>query len=168
MTETTLTQNSTDSAQQAQPPSIDAIFQELQQWRDNRDIHKETSIPEALWKKIFSLAKTHPPSKIRALFGISSQQYQNKFNQYYPPLPDTAASSKSKPADSASVQFCQAEVNTKPPPLYQPLKIPATNTLIVEFCRADGQVMRLHATHDCLATIMPLFFNGDIHARHHP
>jgi hypothetical protein len=161
MTEIILTQNPGDSAQQSQPLSIDAVFQELQQWRDNRAIHKEISIPEALWKKIFSLAKTHPPSKIRSLFGISSQQYPHKFNQYYPSPDATAA----KPIDPASVQFC--EVNTKPPPLYQPLKIPATNTLVVEFCRSDGQVMRIHATHDCLATIMPLFFNGDAHARHH-
>jgi hypothetical protein len=166
MTDTTLTQNITDSAQPHQQPplSLDAVLQELQHWRDNREIHKETSIPEALWKKIFSLAKTHSPVKIRGLFGISSQQYQNKFNQYFPP-PDKATSTQ--PADNVPVQFCQAEVNPKPPPLYQPLKIPATNTLVVEFCRSDGQVMRIHATHECLATIMPLFFNGDIHARHH-
>jgi hypothetical protein len=166
MTETPLTQNPGDSAQPLQQPplSIDAVLQELQHWRDNREIHKETSIPEALWKKIFSLAQTHPPTKIRGLFGISSQQYQNKFNQYFPP-PDTAA--PSQPVDSVSIQFCQAEVSSRPPPLHQPLKIPATNTLVVEFCRADGQVMRIHATHECLATLMPLFFNGDTHARHH-
>lgn len=166
MTDTTLTQNTTDSAQPPQqlPLSIDTVLQELQHWRDNREVHKEISIPETLWKKIFSLAKTHNPVKIRSLFGISCQQYQNKFNQYFPP-PDKAASTQ--PTDSAPVQFCQAEVNSKPPPLYQPLKIPATNTLVVEFCRSDGQVMRIHATHECLATIMPLFFNGDAHARHH-
>ena len=164
---TTLTQNTIDSAQPPQQPplSIDAVLQELQHWRDNRDIHKETSIPEALWKKIFSLAKTHPPAKIRGLFGISSQQYQNKFNQYGSPQPNKAASTQ--PADNASVQFCQAALNSRPPPLYQPLKIPATNTLVVEFCRSDGQVMRIHATHECLATIMPLFFNGEVYARHH-
>lgn len=162
MTETTLTQNISDSAQ---PPSIDAVFQELQHWRDNREIHKETSIPEALWKKIFSLTKAHPPTKIRALFGISSQQYQNKFNQHFPPPPPDTSVSR-QPVDNASVQFCQAEVS-KPPPLHQPLKIPATNTLVVEFCRNDGQVMRIHATHECLATIVPLFFTGDVHARHH-
>jgi hypothetical protein len=167
MTETTLAQNIVDSAQPLQQPSlsIDAVLQELQHWRDHRDIHKENSIPEALWRKIFSLAKTHPPSKIRGLFGISHQQYQNKFNQYFPPL-DKATSSP--PADNASVQFCQAEIHSKLPPLYQPLKVPATNTLVVEFCRSDGQIMRIHATHECLATIMPLFFNGDSHAHHHP
>ena len=86
MTETTLTQNPSDSAQQLQQPSlsIDAVLQELQHWRDNREVHKETSIPEALWKKIFSLSQAHPPAKIRGLFGISSQQYQHKFNQYFP------------------------------------------------------------------------------------
>lgn len=162
MTDIPLTQNPGDSAQPTQQPSLsfDAVFQELQQWRDNKPIHKENSIPEALWKKIFSLAKTHSPTKIRSLFGISSQQYQHKFNQYGTP-PDAAA----KAPDASPVQFC--EVNSKPPPLYQPLKIPATNTLVVEFCRSDGQVMRIHATHDCLATVMQLFFNGDAHARHH-
>jgi hypothetical protein len=166
MTDATLTQNTTDSAQSAQQPllSIDSVLQELQQWRDNRDIHKETSIPEALWKKIFSLAKTHNPSKIRGLFGISNQQYQNKFNQYFS---SSGQAAPIQPTGNASVQFCQAELNSKPQPLYQPLKIPATNTLVVEFCRSDGQVMRIHATHECLATIMPLFFNGDIHAQHH-
>jgi len=166
MTETTLTKTIAHSAQPLQPPplSIDAILQELQHWRDHRDIHKEHSIPEALWHKIFSLAKTHPPAKIRGLFGISRHQYDNKFNQYFPP-PDKATSSP--PADKASVQFCQAEVNPKPSPLYQPLKVPATNTLVVEFCRSDGQIMRIHATHECLTTIMPLFFNGESHARHH-
>jgi hypothetical protein len=167
MTESTLPQNALDAAQPTQqsPLSIDGVLQELQHWRDNREIHKETSLPEGLWKKIFSLAKTHPPTKIRSLFGISTQQYQNKFNQYFPPSDKTA--STSTVAEGASVQFCQAEVHSKPPPLYQPLKIPATNTLVVEFCRSDGQVMRIHATHECLATILPLFFNGDTHAHHH-
>jgi hypothetical protein len=50
MTETTLTKNPGDSAQPLQQPplSIDAVLQELQHCRGNQDIHKETSIPEAL------------------------------------------------------------------------------------------------------------------------
>jgi hypothetical protein len=165
MTETTLTQNTADSTQSPQSSlSIDAVLQELQHWRNHRAVHKETTIPEVLWKKIFSLAKAHPTSKIRSLLGISSQQYQKKFEQFYPSLNATALNPSD---DNTPIQFCQAEVNPKPPPLYQPLKIPATNTLVVEFCRTDGQIMRIHATHDCLATIMPLFFKGDAHAHHH-
>ena len=65
MIEPALTQN-LDSAQPLREPplSIDAVLQKPQQWRDNRDIHKEAHIPEALWKKIFSLEPLRNNSKI--------------------------------------------------------------------------------------------------------
>jgi len=39
------------------------------------------AIPDELWRKIFTLAKTHTASKIRSLLGISTKQYNSKYEQ---------------------------------------------------------------------------------------
>jgi hypothetical protein len=56
------------------------------------------------------------------------------------------------------IDFCEA----KEAPLnhYKPARIPATNTLVVEFCRADGRIMKIHTTTDSFAELMKAFFGG--------
>jgi hypothetical protein len=36
----------------------------------------------------------------------------------------------------------------------------ATNTLIVEFCRADGKIMKIHTTTESFSALMKAFFCG--------
>ena len=64
--------------------SLDAALEDMHRWRQNKDPLQQKTIPDELWHKIFALAKQYPPSKIRVLFGVSNQQYQKKFKQFYP------------------------------------------------------------------------------------
>jgi hypothetical protein len=57
------------------------------------------------------------------------------------------------------IDFC--EVNQTQTPLYKPARIPATNTLVVEFCRADGRIMKIHTTTDSFSELMKAFFAGE-------
>jgi len=34
--------------------------------------------------------------------------------------------------------------------------------LVVEFCRSDGQIMKIHTTQDSISTLMQSFFGGEI------
>lgn len=127
--------------------TIDAVFQELEQWRATRSEHKETSIPDSLWRKIFALAKEHSPSKMRGLFGISSQQYAKKLKELCPEQP--AALNKPEPID-----FCEVQKTDSLDYLN-----PAINpTLVVEFCRADGKIMKIHTTTRSIKDVMRAFF----------
>lgn len=145
------------------PLSIDSVLQTLEQWRATRSEHHQHTFPDALWHNIFSLATTHSATKIRSLFGISKQQYQKKFDQLYPCSAATPASAKEVPS-VAPIDFCEVKPKTTP---YQPLKIPAPTTVIVEFCRPDGHLMKIHTTTDNFKALMQAFFAGDFHAANH-
>jgi len=144
------------------PPtlSIDQVLQELELWRATRDQHHQVSFPDDLWHKIFALATTHSAIKIRALFGISAQQYNRKFEQFYPPTDPPAE----KEVTPSNVDFCEIKPNTTP---YQPLKIPSHTTIVVEFYRPDGYLMKIHTTTENFKDLMQAFFAGDFHATTH-
>lgn len=134
--------------------SLDAVLDEMEQWRKSRDPHKPTSIPDTLWHKIFTLAKQYPPSKIRVLFGVSNQQYQRKFKQFFP---------QEVYHEPPEIDLC--EVN--PQSCVSTFDIPATNTVIVEFIRKDGQMMRIHTTTHHFQRLMQAFFEGGYDAANH-
>ena len=148
------TQNSANQADESFKLSLDNVLDEMERWRANKDPHKPTSIPDELWHKIFMLAKQYPPSKIRVLFGISNQQYQRKFKQLFP---------KEIYPEFSEVDLC--EVNT--PSVVSPHDIPATNTVIVEFIRKDGQIMRIHTTTHHFQKLIQAFFEGGLDAASH-
>lgn len=136
------------------------VLQEFEQWRTAK-VNPAEPIPDALWRKIFVLAETIAPAKLRAIFGMSNAQYQKKFHELYPAADDALASS---PPVSPSLAFCEVKAR---PPFYQPQKLPTTPTLVVEFCRADGHIMKIHTTTDSFKTLISLFFAEDSHAANH-
>ena len=63
-------------------PSLDQLIKEFAHWRANK-AKQSSPIPDELWKKIFILADTYSGAKMRALLGISSKQYRNKYEQFH-------------------------------------------------------------------------------------
>lgn len=149
--------------------SLDEVLTAIEDWRANKP-NASTAIPDPLWCKIFTLAKTHTASKIRALLGISTKQYNSKYEQFFThPTADKKQSSEQKQADI--IDLCQ--IKTSPPPqptsasMYKPLKIPATNTIIAEFRHADGRIMKIHSTSDSALQLIQAFFQDLTNAPDH-
>jgi hypothetical protein len=137
--------------------SLDELLQEFETWRAHKTNPSEP-IPNRLWHKIFSLTPTFSPNKLRSIFGISQVQYHKKWEEL---RPDVKAPPRIEPPPQ-----------TPPPktmhPLHQPLKLPSAMTMVVEFCRPDGQIMKIHTTTDQVQTLLNFFFSESYHATHHP
>ena len=91
--------------------SLDEVLKEIEDWRASKP-NASTAIPDLLWRKIFALETTLTASKIRALLGISTKQYNSKYEQIFTPAnADKKQNSEQKRADI--VDLCQ--VNPPPP-----------------------------------------------------
>ena len=151
------------------PPtaSLDDVLKEIGDWRANKP-NASTAIPDPLWRKIFALETTLTASKIRVLLGISTKQYNSKYEQIF----TTANADKKqcpKQPQAELVDLCQVK---KPQPssstsMYKPQKIPATNTIIAEFLHADGRIMKIHSTSDSVLQLIQAFFKDIINAADH-
>jgi len=137
--------------------TIDGVLTELEDWRANK-LNANSAIPDELWKKILQLGERHSPSKIRRLLGVSTTQYNSKFEQF------VSKQVKESATPATPIEFCEVKT-TKP--VYHPSGLPARNTIIVEFRRPDGQLMKLHTTTDNFRTVMALFFELGCDASDH-
>jgi hypothetical protein len=138
--------------------SLDELLREFEAWRAHKSNPSEP-IPNALWHKIFSLTPTFSPNKLRSIFGVSPAQYHKKWDEL---RPDKVPLS-SKPIEPPP----QAPPHKAMHPLHQPLKLPSAMTMVVEFCRPDGQIMKIHTTTDHVQTLLNFFFSESYHAAHH-
>lgn len=130
--------------------TLDDVVQAMDEWRANKKNPQEP-IPEAIWRSIYVLLDKFQETTIRAALGISSMQLRRKLEER-----SAQPTATQQPPALPAVDFC--EVKTQP--IYKAAKIPATNTLVVEFCRADGQIMKIHTTTDSFAELMKAFFTG--------
>ena len=155
--------NEGTSAQQASKAvSIDEVYEEMEEWRSTKTLTGQRGIPDALWKKILVLGQLHTPSKIQKIFGLNATQYKSKLAELTTTGTATVTHGNMKNTVGAVLPVELCEVKTRPePPVYRPDYIQlATNTLIVEFCRADGKTMKIHTTTDSFSELMKSFFNG--------
>lgn len=81
-------------------------------------------------------------------------QFQRKLDEHTP-----HAATQNQKTHKTPIDFCEAK-DTPSSSLYKPARIPATNTLVVEFCRADGRIMKIHTTTDSFSELMKAFFGG--------
>lgn len=136
--------------------SLDSVLAELQTWRQGKS-NRNDKMPDFLWKKIFQLSEQFPPSSIRGLFGITVTQYKRQAARYQPSK-DSGAPSTPRPAH---VDLCAV---TTTPSFYKPSELPAANTIVAEFKRADGQVMKIHTTTVNFKTLIQTFLELGYHA----
>ena len=139
--------------------TLDNVVEAMVHWRINKKSLQEP-IPESIWQQIFVLLEKFPEPTLRAATGISSNQFRRKLHERSEGV--KSASSIAKVSSPALIDFCEVKTSKSmpQPSLYKPAKVPATNTLIVEFCRADGQIMKIHTTTDSFAELMKAFFSG--------
>ncbi len=153
--------------------NLDSVVIAMQTWRNNNKNKKiQQPIPLSIWHQVFTLTETHAPCTIRKLLGISKAQYDKKFAELFPTQQPTKELLSKKAV--TVVEFCQVnspkvadtppiEINSaiKNKPHYEELpKYIGVNTVIVEFCRADGKIMKIHTTSHCFQEIIDSFYNG--------
>ena len=166
--------------------SVDAVLQDLKNWRENKSSTSERSIPDKVWKKIFKLEKSgHRAATLRSLFSLNSQQYRKKHEQLTGNLSskDTKVNSKKTASTHPFVptQFGEVSMTVVPdvPSLAQAAKQNKedikhlksthtststyldTSTIIVECIRPDGHQLKIHTTHNKLDVIMQTFFKQE-------
>ncbi len=128
--------------------TLDTVVQSLARWRTTKTMRNE-QIPDDIWKNILALEEKFPELPLHSILGITKMQFLRKRDEL---------SSSATRARQPHVDFCEAKEDRSP--CYQPARIPATNTLVVEFCRADGKIMKIHTTTDSFSELMKAFFSG--------
>lgn len=148
--------NAADNPEQLLASTLRAF----EQWRAEKKKSGEP-IPEPLWQQIFSLEPFYSPSQLRRIFTISTRQYQSKKESNSPNRLALSTSDKTMPINNTSTpppKLCEIKIKTNNPYATEPL--PSTKTLVVEFCRQDGQIMKIHTTQDSIPTLMHTFLGG--------
>jgi len=141
-------------------------------WRAAKTTPAER-IPSELWQQIFALEKYYSATQLRSFFSLSSQQYKSKKNIFsYNANQNLQQQNLDGTTSTASVinspQLCQVNIKKEPKTkekgklnLYKKEPLPSAKTLVVEFCRSDGQVMKIHTTQDSISTLMQTFLGGE-------
>ena len=132
--------------------TLDAVIQAITEWRLAKDTRNDP-IPEIIWDKIMLLLNKFPESMVCTTLGITKSQLKNKREEKSIVTP-----AQSHIQEVPTVDFCEAK--QEPARHYKAARIPATNTLVVEFCRSDGRIMKIHTTTDSFAELMKAFFAG--------
>ena len=142
------------TASQPKTITLDEVIQTVSHWRANKKTRSE-EMPDDIWQDILLLTNKFSETTICGAFGIAKMQLLRKIDEK-----KSSATILPKASQLAKINFCEVKQipASAPPPLYKPNKIPATNTLIVEFCRADGRIMKIHTTTDSFAELMKSFF----------
>lgn len=134
--------------------TLDDVIQSMIHWRSQKAKPQE-QIPDQIWQDIFVLLEKFSETTIRTALGISAAQFRRKMDERQEISPSKAQIQQ--PTEPSRIDFCPAKPDIS---LHKPAKIPATNTLVVEFCRADGQIMKIHTTTDSFSDLMKAFFTG--------
>lgn len=138
-----------------QSTSPDSTLHKLQLWRDTKSEHKQTKIPDEIWLEIFSLEDRYNSSYLRKTFGLASKQYEDKKNTL------NLVSQSPINTKSSDDYFCEVTPSTSKQPIdIKQNYVPVTTTVVVEFCRPDGRIMKIHTCTDQFKNIINDFFNG--------
>lgn len=139
-----------------------SVLNAFEQWRKNKKTNAE-AIPDELCRQIFALESHYSAGKLRRCFGLSTRQYHSKREKYFPShiKPVVVETIKQKPAAEMAPplpppKLCEIKIIPESPYATEPL--PSAKTLVVEFCRSDGRIMKIHTTQDSIPTLMHTFF----------
>jgi len=159
------------SASESSAVTLESVLFELDNWRTNKSNPRE-GIPDDLLIKMFSLKEQHPEPRLRAVFGMSVKQYEQHYHRLYGNTSDNTSHKNTAPV----VDFCEVKpdyaankenkVNKKANNAnkdeeaykkYGPSLLPATNTVVVEYKRPDGYLLRIHMTDDSFPKLLKEF-----------
>ncbi len=148
--------------------TLDSVKEELTVWRSTKAKHKQPGFADPIWKRILWLGEKHGETKVRAFLGVSSEQYRNKAVQFAKKKTQQEEDSIAPgfveiPAPATSAQ--RSSSAQTPKPIYQPATIQspeASSVSVVELCRADGVVMKIHTVKDNWPALMQAFFKTNL------
>ena len=132
---------------------LDQLVKEFEYWRSNKTKHNQ-SIPNDLWENIFVLADTHSDATLRALLNITAKQYRDKHEQLRGTTHQTNATASN---NEGKAKLCKVSMSSSLP---QSKPIAAFNTIVVECCRADGQVLKIQTTNENINTVIKELYVG--------
>ena len=163
----TTTQNTQPTVTSTTEPTLGSVLVAVEQWRKEKHNSSEP-IPDTLCRQIFALETTHSSAQLRRLFGMSAQQYQTKRDKLLAPPasslePPAAPNSRVappqsgiKPTPHTAPKLCHIKI--KPDSPYAVDSLPIPKTMVVEFCRSDGKIMKIHITQDSIQELIHTFF----------
>lgn len=134
--------------------NIGELLNQLEEWRSQKGNRSE-AIPDDIWQQVFHLETQFGPKRLRAMLNISNKQYDNKRNELLGnnhqnddciQVPDNIT--------PQPVSFCQAKVK----PSFPKVNTLSLETVIVEFHRADGGIMKVHTTTASFQEIIDAFY----------
>ena len=136
--------------------TFESVSKDMVDWRDNK-VTLGQKIPDDIWKDIFILIEKFPKTNICGAFNITNAQLRAKIKEN-----DLQKDISIEPENNNQhLKFVEIKPAPENNSYYKPEKIPATNTLVVEFCRADGRIMKIHTTTDSFAELMRAFFGRE-------
>ena len=164
------------SATQESQQHLSNALAAMVHWR-NHKANASDPIPDEIWSQIFALENAFPVPQLRSLFNLSTKQYAGKRMKLIEAAMKPASSSLSQSEPAEQTEFCKvtlkpeatmekaaaipkAKLSAPAPSPYALEALPHAKTLIVEFCRQDGAIMKIHTTQDSIAIVMQNFFDG--------
>ena len=112
------------SASHTRAITLDDVVQSMADWRANKSTRGE-QIPDDIWESIFVLVDKYPDLPVCTVLGVTKMQFQRKMDELH-----SSAVAPTQPNNIPAMDFCEAKEAS---PSYKPPRIPATNTLVVEF-----------------------------------
>jgi len=168
-----------------QPPKIEvtlgSVLRDIEHWRANKNQYPNKSIPDTIWRNIFELAKVHSLSRIKSIFGVSSNQYNLKHQQLVQAALPSIKQAENRSEKQPHADFCEVEIDklgatVTPLPNVQhatsaavaglksndndPSSYLDLSTIIVECIRPDGRRLKIHTTTKKINEVMQAFFDG--------
>ena len=134
-------------------PTLEKVHNEIENWRAKKKSQGE-KMPDTLWKKVISVCKQFPDqTKICRRLFITKAQLKSKLREF-----------SDETLFNDPVELCRIP-KVQSLPSYKAVEdgFSALSTLVVEFCRADGCVMKIHTTTKSIHDLINNFL-GSHHA----
>jgi hypothetical protein len=135
--------------------SLKTVATQLSDWRSNKQ-PGGNKIPDAIWHSIFELATEYPRGVICKQLGISGSQLTTNLKRLGQP-----EHIYSNPAALCKVPASIPKNISTPKEMDRPSPL---QTLIVEYVRQDGLVMKIHTTNMALLDLIQTFFKANTNA----
>ena len=132
--------------------TLEGVYKELESWRAKKKSQGE-KMPDALWGKIISVYKQFPDqTKICRRLLITKPQLKAKLREF-----------GDESLFNDPVELCQIP-KIQAIPSYRAVEdsFSALTTLVVEFCRADGCVMKIHTTTKSIQELINNFLGAQL------
>ena len=135
---------------------LEQLAAKIEQWRTKKTCQGQR-MPIELWKEIIVLYKKYPhQSQLQRRLGVSTYQLKNKLKEF------GDDSLYNNPAELCQIpDIPQDKKSTREPNAKTQDKFSALATVVVELCRKDGAIMKIHTTTQSMQEIINSFLGGD-------